>query len=181
MHQNTPNYNSNTHIIIILAFLPVRDFSVTIWALVEGEGHTQDLIYPIHNVSLGNWGGLGKYGKHQIRYKQKKSQKPVFVLSGKNSVTSVVFVGGIALHLKTYHIDQNVSFGNRCLWFRVRKGQSQKSENHRALMFNRETTQWVEPWGEKGEKESRFFWVGVNVKVNFLLNFHLFPFSCDIF
>ena len=45
----------------------------------------------------------------------------------------MVFVGGIALHLMTYHIDQSVSFGNRCLWFRVRKGQSQKSENHRAL------------------------------------------------
>ena len=44
-------------------------------------------------------------------------------------------MGGIALHLMTYHIDQSVSFGNRCLWFRVRKGQSQKSENHRALFI----------------------------------------------
>ena len=96
MHQNTPNYNSNTHIIIILAFLPVRDFSVTIWALVGGVGRTQDLIHPIHDVSLGNWGSLGEYGKHQIRYKQQESQKPVFALSGKNSVTWVALLGGIA-------------------------------------------------------------------------------------
>ena len=71
-------------------------FSVTIWALVGGVGRTQDLIHPIHNVSLGNWGGLGEYGKQQIRYKQQESQKPDFALSGKNSVTWVALLGGIA-------------------------------------------------------------------------------------
>ena len=77
------------------AFLPGEGFSVTIRALVGGVGHTYELIHPILNVSLGNWGGFGEYGKHQIRYKQQETQKPVFALSGKKSVTWVALVGGI--------------------------------------------------------------------------------------
>ena len=40
----------------LLAFLPVRGFSVTIPTLMGGVNHTQGFIRPIHNVSLGNWG-----------------------------------------------------------------------------------------------------------------------------
>ena len=79
-----------------LGFSPSGGFSVTIWALVGGVGHTHELIHPIHNVSLGNWGGFGEYGKHQIRYKQQETQKPFFALSWKISVTWVALVGGIA-------------------------------------------------------------------------------------
>ena len=38
----------------LLAFLPVRGFSVTISTLVGGTNHTQALSHPTHDVSLGN-------------------------------------------------------------------------------------------------------------------------------
>ena len=38
----------------LLAFLPVRGFSVTIPTLVGGKNHTHVLTRTLHNVSLGN-------------------------------------------------------------------------------------------------------------------------------
>ena len=54
MNQNNPNYNSFTHIFIVFASLPLRAFSVTIFALVGGVGLTHDLTHPTRNVSLGS-------------------------------------------------------------------------------------------------------------------------------
>ena len=64
---------------------------------------------------------------------KEKLRKTHFSPSWKNSVKRVVFVGGIGIHLKTYHVDQGVSLGNWWIWFRVRKYFPQKSWNHRAL------------------------------------------------
>ena len=59
--------------------------------------------------------------------KKRENKENSFSPSWKNSVTRVVFVGGIGLHLMTYYIDQSVSLGNRCVWFNVQKEQAPNS------------------------------------------------------
>ena len=61
------------------------------------------------------------YGIRCQEKMREKRKKVTFWPLSKNSVTMVVFVGGMGDHLIPSHKAFAVCFGNRCSWFRVRK------------------------------------------------------------
>ena len=116
------------------AFLPVKGFSVTIPTLAGGINHTRALNHPYHNVSLGNWWRFEHiYQPLLQRYKRKRGKITFWHIS-KNSVTRVVWAGGIGALVRFPHIDREFVFGNRHSKTSTPKTVLKKIENHRALV-----------------------------------------------